>query len=384
MRGNGRIFKRAGSSSLWISYCHRGKEIRESVDKYLRANGVTRPATDRDAEKLLRLRLKHIGAESLGLKPFIGPSQDRILVSELLDALESDLKLRQVRSLKGIQSHLKQVRRAFGDRRAIDITAEAVDRYIEVRLSEKEPPAMATVNRETVLLAQAFKLGVERQRISSAPKIRKLSEKGNARQGFFEKADFEQLLERLPEHLQGFVKFGYHSGWRKGEISSLEWADVDMIGKVIRLRPENSKTNEGRVLVLEGDLWEVISQQWALREYKNRDKTITMSLYVFHHNGEPIRDIRKSWEAACKAANTEGKLFHDLRRTAVRNMVRAGVPERVAMEISGHKTRAIFDRYNIVNEGDLRAAMQRTQNYLKATSVEQTVTVFPGQKVAGQ
>lgn len=382
MKGDGRIFKRAGSSSLWISYCHRGKEIRESVDKYLRANGVARPATDNDALKLLKLRLKHIGAESLGLKPFVGPRQDRVLVNELLDALEADLKLRQVRSLRGIQSHLKQIRNALGDTRAIDVSAEMVDCYIEARLSEKEPPAMATVNRETGLLAQAFKLGVERQRISSAPKIRKLSERGNARQGFFEKPDFEKLLKQLPEHLQGFVSFAYHSGWRKGEISSLAWTDVDTGGKVIRLRPENSKTNEGRVLVLEGDLWEVISQQWALREYENRDKTITMSLYVFHHNGQPIGDIRKSWENACETADVKGKLFHDLRRTAIRNMVRAGVPERVAMAISGHKTRAIFDRYNIVSEEDLRTAMQRTQNYLKAASVEQTVTVFPGQKAA--
>jgi integrase len=111
------------------------------------------------------------------------------------------------------------------------------------------------------------------------------------------------LVPHLPEHLKGFVQFAYHSGWRKREVSSLEWGDVDLAGKVIRLRPENSKTNEGRVLALEGELWKVIAQQLALREYENRDKTIAMSLYVFHSDGQPIGDIRKSWEAACKAAN---------------------------------------------------------------------------------
>lgn len=383
MRGNGRIFTRAGTSSLWIAYYHRGKEIRESVDKYLRDNGVVRPATDNDAEKLLKLRLTHIGAESLGLRAFVGPSQDRVLVSDLLDALEADLTLRQVRSLKGIQSHLKQVSNGLGDRRAIDVSAETVDRYIELRLSEKERPAAATVNRETGLLAQAFKLGVERKRISVAPKIRKLSEKGNARQGFFEKADFQKLHSNLPDHLKGFVQFAYYSGWRKGEVCSIEWGDVDIAGKVIRLRPENSKTSESRILMLEGELWDVITQQWAVREYKNRDKTFAMSLYVFHHNGKPIGDIRKSWEAACKAANLKGKLFHDLRRTAVRNMVRAGVPERVAMTISGHKTRAIFDRYNIVNEEDLRKAMKQTQTYLSAAP-SQSVVVFPRKKTVAK
>jgi hypothetical protein len=86
MRGNGRIFQRPNSSSIWISYYHRGREVRESIDKHLRVSGVTRPATANDAEKLLKLRLKDIGAEQLGLKPFVGPSQDNVLVGELLDA----------------------------------------------------------------------------------------------------------------------------------------------------------------------------------------------------------------------------------------------------------------------------------------------------------
>ena len=229
------------------------------------------------------------------------------------------------------------------------------------------------------MLGEAFRLAMRRREISSMPEIPKLRE-DNVRRGFFEKAEFEAVLQHLPRYLQGFVHFGYLCGWRKSEIASLEWADVDMLGKVIRLRCRHSKNDEGRVLVLEGELWNIITRQWSMREYAKPDKTVGISLLVFHRKGRRIGDIRKSWDPACEAGQVDGKLFHDFRRTAVRNMNRAGVPERVAMAISGHKTRAIFDRYNIVSEEDLRKAMERTQAYLSAVPKQDNVTPFPESK----
>lgn len=353
MRGMGRIFKRPNSSSWWIAYCHRGKEIRESSGSDER----------KLAERLLKQRLKEIGADSLGLKAFVGPQQDRILVSELLDALEADLKLRQVRSLTRIQSHLKRAQNAFGDRRALDVTTETVDRYIEFRLSEKAAPA--TVNRETGLLAQAFKLAVERQRISTAPKIRKLSEKGNARQGFFEKGDFEEMVKGLPDYLRDFSSFGYLTGWRRGEIASLTWTDLDIDSRMILLRGPESKNGHLRKVPLEGKLWEIIERRLNKRSYQKPDGTVEMSLYVFHRKGRPIGDFRKSWDSALKDAGLGKKLFHDFRRTAARNMRRAGVPEKVCMDILGHRTTSMFLRYNITDERDLREAMQKTESTLR-------------------
>jgi integrase len=147
---------------------------------------------------------------------------------------------------------------------------------------------------------------------------------------------------------------------------------VDRDAKVIRLRPEVSKTHEGRALVLDGEIWSLIERRWEVREVSapGGDRVIS---WVFHRQGIPIGDIRKAWKTACRKAGVPGKLFHDLRRTSVRNMVRAGVPERVAMEVSGHRTRSIFDRYHIVSERDLRDAVRKTQAYLDTQSENQGV-----------
>jgi integrase len=378
-RGTGRVFPRKGSMFLWCAYYLRGKEYRESTQE-----------TDLGkAEKYLRHRLKEVGADQIGAKPFVGPQQARIKISELLTALEADYKLRGKDSPQ-FESHLRHIRDYFGQWRALDVTAEAIDRYITGRLEAGAAPA--TINRSTQVLNQAFNLAVERKHLSTAPKIRHLSEKGNARQGFFNDVDFHALAGNLPVYLQDFSRFGYLTGWRKGEIASLRWEDVD--GDVIRLRGENAKNGEARTVTLGGELGELIERRKTDRQVKTKGGVMMLAALVFHHQGEPVGDFRKAWATAsvaaglgqfvcgiceqpvdghcCEqcnaAAKYSGRIFHDFRRTAVRNMVRAGVPERVAMSISGHKTRSIFDRYNIVNEADLRDAMERTQSYLKDCS----------------
>jgi integrase len=373
-RGDGRIFRHKSSSYYHCAYFLRGKEYREST-------GETDP---RRAEKFLRRRVKEVGADQIGKAMFVGPQQERIKVGELLDALEADYRLRGKVSPQ-FKTRLKHIRGHFGGWRAVEVTAEAVDRYILDQQGAAAAPA--TINRHTQLLAQAFKLAIERRHISLAPQIRHLSEKGNERHGYFSETDHRVLLHKLPDYLRDFVQFAYLTGWRKGEVASLRWEDVE--GDVIRLRGENAKNGQTRTVTLCGELAELIARRQAQRVV-NDEASARLAAYVFHQKGEPVGDFRKAWATAsvasglgqfictrckqsasghrCDFCESEvryvGRIFHDLRRTAVRNMVRAGVPERVAMSISGHKTRAIFDRYNIVNEADQREAMQRVQNHL--------------------
>lgn len=348
MRGDGRIYKRGGSNHWWIAYNHHGKELRES----------SKSTEYRDAQKLLKRRQQELGAETLGLQAFI-PHQDRITVGDLLDQLEHDYKLRGKYS-PSITSHLRRARDNFGQYRATTLTPKHIDSFIEAELESGRAPA--TINRCTQLVGQAFNLALRRRELNTKPYIRKLPEK-NTRQGFFEHDELERVIEHLPAYLQDACRFAYLSGWRRGEVFSLEWSDVDQRSRVIRLRPEESKNGQGRTLALEGELWNIIERRWTERVIRN-GRTSRICNLVFHHDGHAIVDIKKAWTSACTKAGVGKKLFHDFRRTAIRNMVRAGVPETVAMKISGHKTRSVFDRYNITDERDLREAMQKTQSYL--------------------
>lgn len=374
-RGEGRIFSRKGSAFLWCAYYLRGKEYRESTE-----------TTDPDkAAKFLKRRLKEVGADQIGKATFVGPQQQRIKVSTLLDALERDFKLRGIDSPQ-FRCQLKNIRDYFGSCLAVAVTPDSVDAYIEERREAGFKPA--TINRCTQLLGQAYKLAIEYKHLTTAPKIRHLSEKDNVRTGFFSDSEFSAVESLLPDHLKDFCRFAYMTGWRKGEIASLRWSDVE--GDLVRLRGENAKNGEGRSVVLTGELARLIDRRKAARQVKTKSG-VTLASHVFHNGGLPIANFRKAWWSTCVGASVgtficptcnqsgtlhrcpeckietyySGKLFHDLRRTSVRNMVRAGVGEKIAMGISGHKTRSIFDRYNIVDEADLRDAMQRTQDYLK-------------------
>jgi integrase len=354
MRGEGSIYRRG--KTWWISYWVRGQRFRESGGK-----------TEATARAKLKVRMREIHGDR-----FIGPMEERVTVKELLEALLVHLKTKGAKSVRAYDYHMDPVRGFFSLTRAIDLNTAQVERYIQER--QRDGRKNATINRETGALKQALNLARKQGRLLRVPYIPMLKE-DNARQGFFEREDFEAVVENLPAAIADIARFAYLSGWRKGEILPLRWDAVDRQGKEVRLR--TSKSGRPRSLPLEGELDALVERRWSARSFTTWDGQSHVSDFVFHRYGRPWKDIAKPWNEACDKAGMKGRLFHDLRRTAVRNMIRAGVPQSVAMSISGHETVSMFLRYNITSEDDKREALRRTQRHLAAAASGKKVYPFP-------
>jgi integrase len=207
-------------------------------------------------------------------------------------------------------------------------------------------------------------------KVDRVPYIPMLNE-NNTREAFFEHGDYLALRDALPSYLKTFITFAYKTGWRVLEISSLTWSQVDLERGIVRLKAGETKNDEGRTVYLDEGLEEIFIQQW---ENRKKSGKLTSHVFLARNGKDMIKSFGKAWDRACQDAGIGKRLFHDFRRTAVRNMVRAAIPERVAMMVSGHKTRSVFQRYNIVSDADLREAAQRQAAYLDAQMVTKTVT----------
>ena len=352
-RGKGMIYPRG--NVWWIKFYDNGRPRYESSGS--RKEG--------EAKRLLSLR---VGQVVEGKCP--APEAQRTSFEDLALDLKNEYQSNERRSLRHLIARIVHLRRFFGSMRAAAITTSEVQKYIVKRQSEGA--TNGTINRDLAALRRMFSLAAKATppKVGRVPYIPMLQE-NNARQGFFEYEDFERVRSALPKDLRPLITFLYHSGWRKSEVMNLTWKQVDLHTATVRLEPGTTKNKQARMIFLAGELLDVIQRQREVRDTLYPDCP-----WVFFRDGKQVKSFRRSWNTACRKAKLTGKILHDFRRSAIRNMIRAGIPERVAMDLSGHKTRSVFERYNIVSEGDRLEAANRLDQYLKkwAGTVTEIVT----------
>ena len=327
----------------WFRYYRNGRRHEES----------SRSTRKAEAERLLALREGDV-AKGIPVSAKIGQLRFEEATADLLNDYRVNGKRCEDVEYR-LRLHLEPF---FGGRRMASITTADVRNYVRQR--QEQNAAAATINRELAALKRMFSLAFQAAKLLHRPYVPMLRE-NNTRTGFFERHEFEAVLEKLPEHLRPIVTFAYLTGWRiRSEVLSLQWRQVDRRAGVIRLDPGTTKNHEGRVLPYRAipELNSLIEEQWAAKgKLEARRRKIVTS--IFHRDGRPIRDFHKIWQRAATDAGYPSRIPHDFRRTAVRNLVRAGVSEHTAMKITGHKTRSVFDRYDIVSESDLAGALGR-------------------------
>ncbi len=347
--------------TYWIKYYRNGKPYAES--------------THSDKKEVAkRLLQKREGEIAEGKLP--GICFEKVTFDELAEEYLTDYRVNERKSFARAEISVRHLRKHFEGYQVPLITTPKIQAYTEQRLNERA--AHATVNHELKALRRMLNLGARQTppKVDRVPYIPMLKE-NNTRKGFFEHGDFLALRDNLPDYLKGFVTFAYRSGWRLSEITNLKWRQVDLNQGIVCLEAGETKNDEARTLYLDAELKLVFFEQLKRRRTIERSGVLLPYVFPNSQGTGKIINIRKAWHTACQNAKIGNFLFHDFRRTAVRNMVRAGVPERVAMMVSGHKTRSVFERYNIVNSQDLKMAAEQQARYLEAQSSYKTVTIAP-------
>jgi integrase len=352
-RARGSIYERKDSPFLWIAYSCNGKKFREN----------SRTQKIKGAKKLLDQRLGEIADERFDADfSFKATTMDDLAAGFL-----QDYEIRGKKSVSHAERRwVKHLRPFFGGKRAPQVTSKLILRYVQQRQAKARN---GTINRELAALTRMFRLGLEADppTVLRVPKIPHLRE-DPARQGFLEDGQQRLLFEYCPElWFRAAVEVGRNYGWRVSEVKSLRVRQVDFAERTITLDPGTTKNDEGRRVTMTADLFLLLRE--CAHGKAPDDFLLTRA------SGKPIKDFRRVWANACKFAGCPGRMFHDLRRTAARNLRRAHVSEGVIMKIGGWKTRSVFERYNICDQADIADAMLRLEADEKARADQKNAAV---------
>jgi integrase len=352
--GTGGIFRptwRAPDGELrrgrlyWISYTIGSRAVREP----------TGSASKAQAERLLRQRLAALDRGEV-------QAAGAIRWDDLADLIRADYQAHGNRSADRLELSLRHLAGAFRGQRAASVTGERLAAYIRARLGAGA--ARASVNRELAALKRAFRLAHRQGRVAAIPFVEMLEER-NARTGFFERAAYRKLAPALPADLRAPILAAYVTGWRlTSELLTRQWHHVDLRARWLRLEPGETKSGAGRQFPLVPELAAALqAQRRATSALERRLGRVVP--WVFHRDGDPLfyrtkagkvlpsAYLRAAWAAACTRAGLDGRIRHDFRRTAARDLLRAGVPQPTVMRAMGWTSEAMLRRYAVVEEQDL-------------------------------
>jgi integrase len=359
------VFKKQGV--YWIDYYVQGHRKRERIgpDKRL-------------AENVFKKRKVEIAeGRFLEKKRPVTTTFDELADAYLPYARDQQQK----RSWTRDRTSLTTLRSYFGGKRLTELTPALIEQYRAWRratISRRGRPVKpATINRELACLKRMF--SVARKGLiplkggvpaTNPMAMVSLDRENNERDRVLSREEFEQLLAVAPVHLKTILLAAYYTGMRRGELLKLTWDRMDLKAGVIRLRPEDTKTQEGRIIPLTKELTQMLQQSTIyLTEGCRRVP------HVFTYGGRPIGSVRRAFETACQRAGISGVVFHDLRHTFVTNMRRAGVDYFRIMAITGHRTMEVFKRYHTIDQDDLHHAVRQLDTYMDTTAASPAETI---------
>ncbi|MGH9504796.1 MAG: tyrosine-type recombinase/integrase [Terriglobales bacterium] len=328
----------------------------------------------------------------------------QLTVGDLFGLLEFDYTANGRSSLTQVRYAWKRhIEPAFGALPAVSVSFDHINNYIASRQAAGLSPAY--INRHLAYLQRIFKLAKIAGKVRECPHFPKLRER-NVRRGFLRETQYEALAresERVGPWLRGMVEVAYTFGWRKGELLNLRCRQVDLAEGTITLDSGSTKNGDGRTVRMTSKVSELLekcvagkdpdefvftragrvgglyrthgSRFWWLlwwdgskqlrRSSRTEDRALAEEKLceILGPSGRPrpITDFRDDWKRACTAAGVPDLLFHDLRRTAARRMIRSGIDQKTAMMMTGHRTPSMFSRYQIVDEKDLCSATEKLE-----------------------
>jgi integrase len=364
----GTVYKPKNSPYFWIKYYRDGKAYYESSKSTIK----------KDAKDLLTIR----GGQILKGK-FPGLRALKTTVEDLLSLALKTAEIQKRKSMYEAKRYVHLLKKHFGAIRASNVTTENVTDYRRKRQcgwpdAKREKVSDHTINKELGFLRRSFRLGLKQDPplVTRVPNF-EMTPDDHIRKGFLDIEGFKALRGILPDHWKVMLCVGFFTGMRAGEILGLRWEQVDFSAGTISLNMGETKNGEGRTVPMIPELREVLERWWM----ESRAQWPACP-WVIHCRGTRTMNYRKSWMKACETAGLTGLLFHDIRRSAVKNLIQAGIPQVVAMAISGHKTTSMFNRYAIVDKTDLELATVKLSAYLKEKESEKKPNGYKMVKLA--